>query len=143
MRSATLLLLVLASAVPAAAATDRQTRTFPWTPTRALTVAITIGEVRVVGMDRADVEIAIQRTAPTTEALTRVPVAFDETPERVTARLVQADGATDPAIRTEVVLRVPMNAVIERVEVLEGGVHVDGAVDGAERLPHLLQRIGP
>ena len=125
MRSTILLLLSLVLAAPAAAATDRQTRAFTWSASRALVLDVTIGDVRIVGADRTDVEVAVQRTAPTAEALERVPLVFEETPERVTVRFVQAGGHTDPALRADVVLRVPMDAVIERVRVMEGKLAVE------------------
>jgi DUF4097 and DUF4098 domain-containing protein YvlB len=120
MRSAALLLLFVALATPAPAATDRQTRSFPWSAERVLVLELTIGEVRILGGDRADVELAVQRTAPTTEALDQVPLVVEDTPERVTVRAVQASGNTDPALRADVVLRVPSSATIERVHVVEG-----------------------
>jgi hypothetical protein len=125
MRSTVLLLLSLVLAAPALAATDRQTRTFPWSTTRALVIEVTIGTVRIVGAERTDVDVAVQRTAPTADALEQVPLVFEDTPERVTIRMVQANGNTDPALRTDVTLRVPMDAVIERVRVMEGKLVVE------------------
>lgn len=112
-------------ATPAAAATDRQTRTFPWSATRTLVLDLTIGDVRILGSERSDVELAVQRTAPTAEALGQLPLTFEDTPERVTARFGQANGNTDPALRTDVVLRVPIDAVIERLRIVEGRLTVE------------------
>jgi hypothetical protein len=125
MRSTVVLLLSLMLAAPARAAADRQTRTFPWTNTRALVLELTVGEVRILGGDRSDVELAVQRTAPTQEALEQIPIAVEDTPERVTVRVVQNDGGTDPELRSDVVLRVPRAAIIERVRVLEGKLAVE------------------
>jgi hypothetical protein len=125
MRSTVVLLLSLMLAAPARAAADRQTRTFPWTNTRALVLELTVGEVRILGGDRSDVELAVQRTAPTQEALEQIPIAVEDTPERVTVRVVQDDGGTDPELRSDVVLRVPRAAIIERVRVLEGKLAVE------------------
>ena len=125
MRSAVLLLLSLVLAAPATAATDRQTRTFPWSAARALVLELTIGEVRILGSERADIEFAVQRTAPSTEGLQLVPVVVEDTPERLTIRLLQPDGGTDPALRSDVVLRVPADAQIERVRVMEGKLNVE------------------
>jgi hypothetical protein len=125
MRSTVPLLLSLVIAVPAGAATDRQTRTFPWSAERVLVIELTVGDVRILGADRADVELAIQRTAPTAEALDQVPLVVEDTPERVTIRAVQASGNTDPAVRADVVLRVPLTATLERVRVLEGKLVID------------------
>jgi hypothetical protein len=125
MRSTILLLLALASVTPAAAATDRQTRTFAWSAEKTLVLDLTIGEVRVLGSDRDDVEVAVQRTAPTSEALAQVTLEVEDTPARVTLRAVQPGGNTDPAFRTDVVIRVPSRAVIERLRVVEGKLTVE------------------
>lgn len=125
MRSTLALLVVLTLAEAAEAATDRQTRTFPWSSSRTLVLDVTVGDVRIVASDRADVDVAVQRNAPTTEALQRLPIVVEDTPERVTIRLNQAEGGTDAAYRTDVVVRVPFDATIERVHVMEGRLAVD------------------
>jgi hypothetical protein len=125
MRTAVLLLVCAALASPAVAATDRQTRVFTWTAGRALTLDVTIGQIRIEGSARPDVEFAVQRTAPTTDGLAQLAVAIDETPERLSIRIVQPDGGTDPAFRSDVVLRVPADARIESVKVMEGRLVVE------------------
>lgn len=125
-RLLTLLLPQVVLAATALAATDRQLRTVALPPERVLSVAITIGTVRIEGWDRADAEIEVERHAPSSDALARAPLAIDETPEGVSVRALQADGATDPAIRAEVTVRVPRTATIERVQVMEGRVTIAG-----------------
>ncbi len=125
MRSTLVLLLALALAEPVQAATDRQTRAFPWSSTRTLVLELTVGDVRILGSDRADVDVAVQRSAPTIEGLQQLPLVVEDTPERVTLRLVQADGGTDAAFRTDVVLRIPLDATVERVRVMEGKLSVE------------------
>jgi DUF4097 and DUF4098 domain-containing protein YvlB len=137
------LLVLCATAAPAAAVNDRQSRTLPLTG-RTLSVEVTIGQVRIEGTDRPDAEIQIDRRAPTVEALAELPVVVDESPDRVAIRVVQAHGATDPAFRSDVVLRVPADASVDRVRVMEGGVAVErfrgtltadvrrGPIDGAD-----------
>jgi len=125
MRSSALLLLSLAIAAPVTAATDRQTRTFPWPEGRTLVIELTIGEVRIIGSNRTDVELAVQRTAPTAEALSQVPFSVEDTPERVTIRAVQPGGNTDPGLRADLVLRVPATAAIERISILEGKLGIE------------------
>jgi hypothetical protein len=110
--------LVVVSASIAAASSDRQVRTVALPADRTLLVDVTIGTIRIEGSDRSDAEIVIERDAPTVEAL--VPVAIDETPARVSIRAIQPGGGTNPALRTDVTLRVPRSAVIERAQVMEG-----------------------
>ncbi len=104
----------------------RQSRVVALPADRTLAVDITIGTIRIEGADRADAEIVIDRAAPTTEALERVPVAIDEAPARVSIRATQLNGATDPALRSDVTLRVPRAAVIERVQIMEGRLVIAG-----------------
>ena len=119
------LALLISLVTIAAAATDRQNRTVPLPAGRALAIDITVGTIRLEGWDRPDAEIEIERHAPSTEALARLPIAIDESPSRVQVRVVQAAGATDPAIRADLVVRLPRDAVVERVQVLEGKLTID------------------
>lgn len=41
-------------------------------------------------------------------------------------RAVQAEGGTDPALRADVVVRVPRAALIEKVHVIEGRIVIHG-----------------
>ena len=128
----------------AAAATDRQSRTVALPAGRALAIDITVGSVRLEGWDRTDAEIAIERRAPTTADVARLPIEIDESPSRVQVRAVQAAGATDPAVRADLVVRVPREAVVERVQVVEGAITIiafrgtlsadvrRGPIDGAD-----------
>ncbi len=118
------LVLTLAAVLPAAAATDRQTHRFPLPAERRLTLDITVGQVRIEGSDRPDVEVLIERTAPTTDGMSRIPVAIEETPEEVSIRIEQVENGTDRAFTSNVVLRVPSAARLPRVHVMEGRVRV-------------------
>jgi hypothetical protein len=125
MRTAVLFLVCAALAAPALAATDRQTRVFAWSASRALTLDVAIGQIRIEGSARTDVELAVQRTAPTVAALAQLVVAVEETSERVAVKLLQPEGGTDPAFRTDVVLRVPTDARLESVRLMEGKLVVE------------------
>jgi hypothetical protein len=120
MRTLALLLLCTLTASTAAAAVDRQTHRFDLPAGRALAVDITIGQVRIEGSDRTDAEVLIERTAPSTEAMARIPVVVNESPERVAITIIQAENGTDRAFTSEVVIRVPSRAVFDRVQILEG-----------------------
>ena len=116
--------LVLAASL-VLSAEDRHTRVVPLPAGKTLAVEITVGNIRIEGSDRPDVEIAIERQAPSTAQLETLPIAIDDTPQRVSVRVVQAGGGTDPAYRSDVTLRVPHTAVIDRVQVLEGRIAVN------------------
>ena len=115
--------IVLAAALAVSA--DKQTRIIPLPAGKTLAVEITVGNIRIEGSDRADVEIAIERAAPSTAQLDKLPIAIDDTPSRVSVRVVQGAGGTDPAYRSDLTLRVPHLAVIDRVQVLEGRIAVN------------------
>jgi DUF4097 and DUF4098 domain-containing protein YvlB len=111
-------------------ATDRQTQTIPLPAGKTLSIEVTIGTVRIDGWDKPDVEIVVERRAPSQAQLTRVPLVIEDLPAKVSVRAVQTDNATDPAFRADVTVRVPRRAVIDRVQVLEGRIAIEG-VSGA------------
>ncbi len=113
--------LILAAALVLSAA-DTQTRLIPLPAGKTLAIEVTVGNVRIEGWDKSDVEVVIERTAPSSAQLTALPIAIDDTPARVSVRVVQADGNTDPAWRSDITVRVPRTAVIDRVQVLEGRI---------------------
>lgn len=110
----------------ASAQADRQSRTFALPATRTLALDITVGDVSIVGSGRPDVQLDINRRAPTAAGLARVPIIIDETPDAVRVRAVQEGGDTDPAYRTDVTLRVPRDASLGPITVLEGRVMLSG-----------------
>jgi hypothetical protein len=118
-RAALVTLLVTAAS---SSATDRRSYTVALPPGRALSVELTIGHLRVQGEPRADALIEVVRTAPTEAGLVRIPVTIDESPTDVRIRGLQADGATDPELRTDVTLRVPRDSVLPSLRVVEGKI---------------------
>lgn len=95
-------------------------RTLPLAEGGALSIQLTIGEVRILGEARADAAIEVVRQAPDAAALARIPVSI-ETRDGVTAiAVLQPDGGTDPAFRSDVTLRVPARARIDSVQIIEG-----------------------
>jgi hypothetical protein len=119
-----LLLVLSASAVDAA--TDTQTRTVALPAGRGLSLEITVGEVRIEGSARADAVIEITRRTPTADGLARVPVEIVEEEADVRIRGVQIEGGTDPAYRTDVILRVPSTALLKSIRIVEGRLVLSG-----------------
>jgi DUF4097 and DUF4098 domain-containing protein YvlB len=119
--------IVLAVALVAAAeVSDRQTQVIPLPPGKPLSIDVTIGSVRIDGWDKPDVEITVERRAPDKAQLARVLLTIDDTPARVSVRALQTDNTTDPACRSDVTIRVPRTALIDRVQVLEGRIAIEG-----------------
>src|SRR5262245_19805692 len=125
-RGVTAVLLFALCASAASTAADRQSRIVALPAERTLIVEITIGSIRIEGADRSDAEIVIERDEPSAEAFERIPITIDEAPARVSIRAIQSAGGTDPALRTDVTLRLPRAAVVERVQVMEGRISVGG-----------------
>jgi hypothetical protein len=133
-RLAALALLCTPLVTAAAAQTDRHSWTVALPEGRTLRVSLTVGQVRIVGEPRQDAAIEVVRTAPTAAAFARLPVRLVESAGEVTFTAEQVDGGTDPALRTDVSLRVPVDAHIARVHVLEGAVSISrltGKIDAA------------
>ena len=112
--------VALCQASTVLADTDRQTRTVALPAGRGISLEITIGRVTIQGSNRADAQIEIVRHAPTAEGFARIPVEIVEDEAEVRVRGLQSDGATDPAYRTDVTLRVPELALVRSVRIVEG-----------------------
>jgi DUF4097 and DUF4098 domain-containing protein YvlB len=118
--------IVLAAALALAEmdVSDKQSRIVPLPAGKTLSIEVTVGTVRIEGADRSDAEITIERHAPATAQFARLPILIDDTATRLSIRVTQLDGGTDPALRADVIVRVPRAAAIERVQVLEGRIAV-------------------
>ena len=106
--------------------TDRQTRTIALPRGKSLSIELTIGSVRIEGWDRSDVEIVIERRASNAAQLARVPFVVKDDSSTVSVRVIQTEDTTDPELRADIAVRVPRTAAIERVQVLEGRLDIDG-----------------
>jgi DUF4097 and DUF4098 domain-containing protein YvlB len=107
-------------------ATDRRTQTISLPAGKTLSIEITIGVVRIEGSDRVDAEVIVERRAPNTAQLERVPLVIDETAARVNVRALQTENTTDPEIKADVTVRLPRSAAIDHVQVLEGRIAITG-----------------
>ena len=106
--------------------TDRQTRVIALPDGRPLVIEITIGNVRIEGWDKSDVEITVERRVPAAPQFERLPLSIAEVPPGVVVRALQTNHTTDPAFRSDVTVRVPRSAIIERLVVLEGRISIEG-----------------
>jgi hypothetical protein len=119
--------------IPPAAMTDTQTRTVPLPEGRALSLEVTIGQVRITGAPGAEAVIEIEREAPDPDGLAKIPIELVEDDKRVRVRTVQLEGGTDPALKTNITIRLPHAAVINDVRIVEGGLRLSrlsGTVTG-------------
>ena len=121
-----MLIALLTALLTSADVTDRQTQTIALPQGKPLSIEVTIGAVRIDGWDRPEVEIIVERRAPTAAQFSRVPLAIEDLPTRVSIRAIQTDNTTEPSLRADVTVRVPRSAVIDRVHVLEGKITIGG-----------------
>lgn len=117
-------------AAAAASVTDRRSYTVAMPTGRTLSVELTIGTIRVQGESRSDAVIEVVRTAPTAEALARIPVTLDEVDASVQVVCTQPGGGTDPSLKADVTVRVPRDATLRSLRVMEGQVSLS-ALTGA------------
>ncbi|MGE0042877.1 MAG: hypothetical protein AB7V01_16990 [Vicinamibacterales bacterium] len=116
---------VLCLSVLPASAGQADTRLLPLPPGRTLALDVTVGDVDIEGWDRPEAQIVIERRGPGDEALQKLPIEVKETPGAVTVSVVQADGATDPALRSRVRLRLPAGARLEHIRIFEGTLAIE------------------
>jgi hypothetical protein len=120
-------LLMLAVAAPAAAdVTDRLSRTSPLAPGVPVSLRVTVGQIHISAWDRAELSIEIVRRAPDAAGLGRMAPVVEITPSAVVVRVVQAQDGRDPALRSDVVVRVPAGAMLREVDLFEGRIEVTG-----------------
>lgn len=100
--------------------TDTQSRKLALPAERRLTLETTVGNVRIAGEPRQDAQVDIVRKAPRRDDLLRLPVTIEETANEVRIAAVQLEGGTDPALTTDVTLRVPQRARLSSIRLFEG-----------------------
>jgi len=121
------LLLMLAVAAPASAdVTDRLSRTIPLAPDTPVSIRVTIGQVEISAWDRAELAVDIVRRAPDAARLARIPPVVDSAPGAITISVVQAQDGRDPALRSDLVVRVPASAQLRDIDVFEGQITIGG-----------------
>jgi hypothetical protein len=106
--------------------TDRRTFTIALPATRALSLELTIGHVRVLGEARTDAVVEVARRAPSEGQLARIPVEVTESADAVRIVGVQTDGGTDPALKTDFNLRLPRDARLTSLRSVEGRMTLSG-----------------
>ena len=110
---------------------DTQSWVIALPPMRALSVEVTVGDVEIRGESRQDASVEITRLAPQRAQLPQIPISVQETPEQVAIIATQRDGQTNPALRTDVRLRVPRGAILRAINIVEGHLRaseLDGAI---------------
>jgi hypothetical protein len=100
----------------------RQSWTVALTPDRTLSVDVTVGDIRIHG------------EAPA--LLARIPVTVDDSGNDISVIARQTNQPSDPALRTDVTLRVPHESSLRAIRVMEGRIAVSsfaGKLDASVR----------
>lgn len=120
--------VLLVGLVPhvAGAATDRQSRVLALPAGSSIAIEVTIGEVRIEAAERQDALVEIVRHAPNESELARIPVSIDDSTPEIRIGAIQTDGTTEATLRTDVVLKVPHDAHVASVRVMEGKIVLAG-----------------
>ena len=107
-------------------------RTVPIASGGAIHVDATIADLTITTADRADVQIDVERRAPTRADLARYPVAIDETADGLGVRVTQPGDARDPRLRAAITIAAPSAAVFAPVRVFEGRVRLTNVRTAAD-----------
>jgi hypothetical protein len=124
--------LLAARQTGAAEATDRFTRTLPYSPSRGLRIDATIADVTIVGSDRDDIAVEVVRRAPASADLAAYPVRIDDGANVLHVDVTQAAEGRNAALKTEIVVRAPSSARIGAVRVFEGRVRLERLTTGCD-----------
>jgi len=140
-------LLVVAAAlwtVTAADGVDKVSRVVPLPAGASIRVDATIADVTITGSNRSDVQIEVERRAPSSADLVKFPVALDATSDAVRLSVVQADEGKDANLKSTIVISAPRTSHVAPVRVFEGHVKIAnltgttdvdlrrGAIEGAD-----------
>ena len=126
------LLVCAAGRTSAADAVDRVSRTIALTASRSIRLDATIADITIVGSGRPDVGVDVVRHAPQPADLSRFPVVVDSTADGVHLSVVQAEDGRDARLKSEIIVRVPADTLVEAVRVFEGRVRVSALTRGCD-----------
>lgn len=123
--------LLLASAgLTAAAGTvppdDKILKSFPFRPGLEVTVQVTVGDVSVVAWDRDEVSVEVTRRLPDGVSTAALPVVIELEGSRIRVEARQPDDGRDPALRADILVKVPTLASLPDIEVFEGRLDIEG-----------------
>jgi hypothetical protein len=120
------LLLVGLLTATTSAAEDRILRAFPYVPGLAITVNVSVGDVSIVAWPRNEIALDVARRLPEGAGPERLPIHIDmeEGGLRIDAR--QPNGGKDRALRADVILKVPAQAALPDIEIVEGRLDIEG-----------------
>jgi hypothetical protein len=116
--------LTMSTLAGAGDATDRMSRLLPISPGTPIHLDATIADVAIAGSNRSDVQIDIERHAPTAADLKKFPVLVDARADGIHVSIVQNQDGRDPNLKSTIAIAVPVSARLEAIRVFEGRVRL-------------------
>ncbi len=114
----------------AADAVDRVSRIVP--APSAIRVDATIADLTIAADDRADVEIEIERRAPSRADFARMPIEIGDAADGLHVSVMQAGDGRDPRLASTIAIHVPASVAFPSVRVFEGRVRIANVRSAAD-----------
>jgi len=98
----------------------------------AIRVDATIADLTITAADRSDVQVEVERRAPSRADLARVPLVVDEQPDGLHVSVVQADAGRDARLAATIAISAPASVAFPSVRVFEGRVRIANVRSAAD-----------
>ncbi len=108
----------------------KRERTLRLEPAAPVRIDVAVGDVQVLGSDRADVRVRIDHRAAGGASLSRVEERIDVAPAGLQVSVLQADGAHDARLTSTVVIDVPRTQPVAMIALFEGTLQLRGLSGG-------------
>ena len=129
---ACLVAIALTPAFGATDAVDRVSRAVPLESSGAIRVDATIAELTITAAERPDVQIDVERHAPTRADFARFPLAIDTVDGGLRVSVLQDADARDPRLKATIAIAAPASAAFPSVRVFEGHVRISNVRSAAD-----------
>lgn len=126
---------LVATAVASARVTEKITRTFPLTADGSVAISNVNGAIEIVGWDRNDVSLEAEKSAASDDALKRIQITIDDSPQRLVIKTEHEkrwkfwDNAR---AKVTYKLRVPAGASLRKIDVVNASIRVSGVTGYAD-----------
>ncbi len=95
-------------------------------------VEATVADLTITAADRTDVQIDIERRAPSRTDFARLPIAVDERPDGLHVSALQAADGRDPRLSSTIAIAAPASVAFPSVRVFEGRIRIANVRSAAD-----------
>lgn len=113
-------------------ALDHISRAVPLAADGAIHVDATEADLTITAADRADVQVDVERRAPTHADLARFPAVIDSKDDGLHVTVRQHDEGHDPRLKATIAIAAPATARFPSVRVFEGRVRLNDVRSAAD-----------